>query len=156
MALIRGEVDARANIADTLLTRTPEHLERGLVDLHATLEAPKGRRHPRFAHLPELDSFAHSEKERKVLAMFRSFRVSGLPYVLPPGTPREQTEILQEAMRKIFKDPEFHTEYKKLTGEDPTPVSSDALEKIIREVPRDSETVEFFKKFAGPGPLPRR
>jgi hypothetical protein len=65
-------------------------------------------------------------------------------------------EILQEAMRKIFKDPEFHTEYKKLTGEDPTPVSSDALEKIIREVPRDSETVEFFKKFAGPGPLPQR
>jgi hypothetical protein len=105
MALIRGEVDARANIADTLLKRTPEHLERGLVDLHATLEAPKGRRHPRFAHLPELDSFAHSEKERKVLAMFRSFRVSGSPYVLPPGTPREQTEILQEAMRKIFKDP---------------------------------------------------
>jgi tripartite-type tricarboxylate transporter receptor subunit TctC len=156
MALIRGEVDARANIADTLLTRTPEHLERGLVDLHATLEAPKGRRHPRFAHLPELDSFAHSEKERKLLAMFRSFRVSGSPYVLPPGTPREQVEILQEAMRKIFKDPEFHTEYKKLTGEDPTPLTSDALEKIIREVPRDSETVEFFKKFAGPGPLPQR
>jgi tripartite-type tricarboxylate transporter receptor subunit TctC len=156
MALIRGEVDARANIADTLLTRTPEHLERGLVDLHATLEAPKGRRHPRFAHLPELDSFAHSEKEHRVLAMFRSFRVSGSPYVLPPGVPRERVEILQEAMRKIFKDPEFHTEYKKLTGEDPTPVSSEALEKIIREVPRDSETVEFFKKFAGPGPLPQR
>jgi tripartite-type tricarboxylate transporter receptor subunit TctC len=88
--------------------------------------------------------------------MFRSFRVSGSPYVLPPGVPRERVEILQEAMRKIFKDPGFHTEYKKLTGEDPTPVSSEALEKIIREVPRDSETVEFFKKFAGPGPLPQR
>jgi tripartite-type tricarboxylate transporter receptor subunit TctC len=155
-ALMRGEVDARANIADTVVTRTPEYLERGLVDFHATLEAPKGGRHPRFAHLPEIESFAQSEKERKVLAMFRAFRLAGSPYVFPPGVPRERAGILQEAMRKIFKDPEFHTEYKKLTGDDPTPLMSDALEKIIRDVPRDSETVEFFKKFAGPSPLPQR
>jgi tripartite-type tricarboxylate transporter receptor subunit TctC len=155
-ALMRGELDARANIADTVVTRTPEYLERGLVDVHATLEAPKGRRHPRFTHVPEIESFAQSEKERRVLAMFRAFRLAGSPYVFPPGTPRERVEILQEAMRKIFNDREFHTEYKKLTGDDPTPQMSDALEKIIREVPRDSETVEFFKKFAGPGPLPQR
>jgi hypothetical protein len=65
-------------------------------------------------------------------------------------------EILQEAMSKIFKDPEFHTDYKKMTGEDPTPLTADALEKIIGEVPRNSETVEFFKQFADPGPLPQR
>jgi tripartite-type tricarboxylate transporter receptor subunit TctC len=156
MAVIRGEVDARANIADTLLTRTPEHLERGLVDVHATLEAPKGRRHPRFAHVPEIDSFAQSEKEHKVLAMFRAFRVSGSPYILPPGVPKERVEILQDAMGRIFKDPEFHKDYKKLTGEDPTPLTSAALMKTIRETPRDPETAEFFKKFAGPGPLPQR
>ncbi|MGH7771022.1 MAG: hypothetical protein ACREQA_02150 [Candidatus Binatia bacterium] len=76
--------------------------------------------------------------------------------VFPPGIPRERAEILREAMRKTFKDPEFHKEYKKITGDDPSPLTSDALEKIIRELPRDSETVEFFKKFAGPGPLPQR
>jgi tripartite-type tricarboxylate transporter receptor subunit TctC len=156
VALNRGEVDARANIADTLLKRTPEFLERGLVDLHATLEAPRGRRHPRFAHLAELESFVQSDKESKVLAMFRAFRVAGSPYLLPPGTPKQQVEILQEAMRKIFKDPEFHRDYKKMTGEDSTPVTGDVLEKTVREVPRDSETVEFFKKFAAAGPLPQR
>ncbi|HXV78483.1 MAG TPA: hypothetical protein VEG60_01255, partial [Candidatus Binatia bacterium] len=156
LALMRGEVDARANIADTVVTRTPEHLERGLVDVHATLEAPRGRRHPRFTHVPEIESFARSEKEHKVLAMFRSFRLAGSPYVLPPGVPKERVEILQEAMRKIFKDPEFQAEYKKLTGDEPIPLMSDALETIIRDVPRDSETVEFFKKFTGPGPLPQR
>jgi hypothetical protein len=88
--------------------------------------------------------------------MFRSFRLAGSPYVLPPGVQKERVEILQEALRKIFKDHEFHTEYKKITGDDPTPLMSDALEKIIRAVPRDSETVEFFKKFAGLGPLPQR
>ncbi len=88
--------------------------------------------------------------------MFRSFRLAGSPYVFPPGIPRERAEILREAMRKTFKDPEFHKEYKKITGDDPSPLTSDALEKIIRELPRDSETVEFFKKFAGPGPLPQR
>ena len=156
IALSRGEVDARANIADTLLKRTPEFLERGLVDLHATLEAPKGRRHPRFTHLPELETFVQSEKEQKVLAMFRAFRVAGTPYLFPPGTPRQRVEMLQETMRKIFNDPDFQRDYKKMTGEDPSPVTADVLEKIVREIPRDAGTVEFFKKFAGAGPLPQR
>lgn len=156
VALMRGEVDARANIAETILKRSPEYLERGVVDFHATLEAPKGKKPSAFAHLPELESFTRLEKERKVLEMFRSFRVAGSPYILPPGTPRERVQILQEAMRKTFQDADFHREFKKLTGNDPSPVMPEALEKIIKEIPRDPETVDFFKKLAGSGPLPER
>ena len=88
--------------------------------------------------------------------MFRAFRVAGTPYLLPPGTPRQRVEILQEAMRKIFNDSDFQRDYKKMTGDDPSPLTADLLEKIVREIPRDAETVEFFKKFAGAGPLPQR
>jgi hypothetical protein len=154
MALMRGEVDARTNIADTILKRSPEFLERA--NFHAMLEVPKGKKHPRFAHVPELESFVKSDHERKVLAMFRAFRLAGSPFILPPVTPRERVEILQEAMRKTFRDPEFHVDFKKLTGDDPTPLMAEALEKIIKELPRDSETVGFFKTFAGSGPLPQR
>jgi tripartite-type tricarboxylate transporter receptor subunit TctC len=155
-ALMRGEIDARATGADTVEQRNRDWIEKGLVDFHAIMEVPKADKHPRFTHLPEVESFARSDKERKVVIMQRSFRVAGAPFILPPGTPRERVEILQEAFRKTYKDPEFHKEYKKLTGEDPTPLMPEAHEKTIREIPKDPEVIELVKKLVGPDPLPPR
>lgn len=156
LALQRGEIDARANIADTIVTRTPTWVEKKLVDFHAIVEIPRGDKHPAFSHLPELESFAQSVKERQLLAMLRAFRMMGSPYILPPGTPSEKVLILQEAMRRTFNDPEFKKEFKKLTGDDPTPLTPEAHEKAMRELPRDQEVVELFKKIAGGDPLPAR
>lgn len=78
------------------------------------------------------------------------------PYVLPPGTPKERVEILQEAMRKSFKDPDFHKEFKKLTGDVPTPLMPETMEKYVREIPRSPEIIALFHKIAGAGPLPAR
>jgi tripartite-type tricarboxylate transporter receptor subunit TctC len=156
LALLRGELDARINNADTLLKRNPEWLTKGVVDVHAIMEVPKGLKHARFARLPEVEEFARSERERKVLAMLRAFRQAGSPYILPPGTPREQVKILQGAMVRTFSDPGFHKEYKKLVGDEPTPLTPEEMDKAIRELPRDREIVELFKKIAGGGPLPPR
>jgi tripartite-type tricarboxylate transporter receptor subunit TctC len=155
-ALVRGEIDARANIADTVIQRTPEWIEKKLVDFHAILEIPKGDKHPQFKHLPELESFAKSETEKKLLALSRAFRLGGSPYILPPGTPKERVQILQEAIRKTFRDPQFAKEFKKLTGDDPTPLTPEALETAIREMPRDRQIIELFKKLASGEPLPAR
>jgi tripartite-type tricarboxylate transporter receptor subunit TctC len=156
LALLRGELDARINNADTLLKRNPEWLTKGVVDVHAIMEVPKGSKHPDFARLPEVEDFARSEKERKVLAMLRAFRQAGSPYILPPGTPREQVKILQGAMVRTFSDPGFHKEYKKLVGDEPTPLTPEEMDKAIRELPRDREIVELFKKIAGGASLPPR
>lgn len=156
LALLRGEVDARVNNADTLIKRNPDWLTKGLVDIHAIMEIPKGDKHHRFAHLPELEEFAKSEKERKVLTMLRAFRSVGSPYILPPGTPKDKVEILQQALRKTFKDPGFHKEYQRLVGDDPTPLMGEEIEIAIRELPRDPEIIDLFKKIAGAGPLPPR
>jgi hypothetical protein len=156
LALMQGEVDARAQTAAWLVHRNPDWLEKKLVDVHIGIEIPKGERHPRFAHLPELESFAKSEKERQILALFRAIRLAGSPYILPPGTPKELVEILQEAIRKSFKDPEFHKEFRKLTGDVPTPLMPETMEKYIREIPRSPEIIALFHKIAGAGPLPAR
>jgi hypothetical protein len=138
------------------LHRNLDWLEKGLVNFHAIIEIPKGEKQPRFAHLPELESFAKSDRERQILAMLRGFRLAGSPYILPPGTPREQVEILQDAIKKSFKDSEFPKEFKKLTGEVPTPLMPETMEKYIREIPRSPEIVALFRKIAGAGPLPVR
>jgi hypothetical protein len=88
--------------------------------------------------------------------MFRNFSLTGGPFILPPAMPKERMEIIKEALRKSFKDPEFFKEYRKVTGEDPTPLMPEANEKAVRELPRDRETIELFKKFASAGPLPPR
>jgi tripartite-type tricarboxylate transporter receptor subunit TctC len=106
--------------------------------------------------LPDLETFAQSAQEKKILEMFRAFRLAGQNFFLPPATPKDRVQILQGAMRKTFADPEFSKEYQKLTGEAPTPLMPEALEKVIKELPRDSDVIELFNKLAGAAPLPSR
>jgi hypothetical protein len=155
-ALMRGEVDARATAADSVAQRNRDWLEGGLVDFHAILEIPKGDKHPQFKQLPELESFARSDRERKVINLSRAFRVAGGPSVLPPGTPKDRVAVLQEAFRKTYKDPEFLREYRKLTGDDASPLLPEDHEKTIRDIPREPEIIELYKKIVGAEPLPQR
>jgi tripartite-type tricarboxylate transporter receptor subunit TctC len=155
-ALTGGEIDARINNADTVLQRNPDAIKSGAVIPHIMMEVPKGLKHHHFSNLPEIESFAKSEQERKLLRMVRVFRQFGTPSILPPGTPKEQVDILKAAMVKTFKDPEFPAEYKKFTGDDATPLMPDDMEKALKELPRDPETVALFKKLNAAGPLPPR
>jgi hypothetical protein len=55
-ALLNGELDARANNATSVLRRNLDWLEKGVMNFHAIMEIPKGEKHPRLAHLPEVES----------------------------------------------------------------------------------------------------
>jgi tripartite-type tricarboxylate transporter receptor subunit TctC len=156
VALLRGELDAHATGAARFVVENREWIEKKLVHFHTTLTVPKGRHHPSFAHLPELGSFAKSETERKLLDMFRAFQYPRWPYIFPPGTPNERVQIIREAMRKAFADPEFPAEFRKLMGDDPAPLGGEELERAIKELPRDPEVVQLYKKLAGPDPFPAR
>jgi tripartite-type tricarboxylate transporter receptor subunit TctC len=155
-ALARGEIDARINNADTALTRNVDMLKSGAVVPHIMMEVPKGLKHHYFTTLPEIETFAKTEQDRKLLRMVRVFRQFGTPSLLPPGTPKEQVEILRVAMVKTFTDPAFPAEYKKFTGDEATPLMPDDMDKALKELPRDPETVALFKKLNAAGPLPPR
>ena len=156
VALAQREADSRVSTGDSLIRRNRDWLDKGLVDVHASIEIPKGERHPRFAHVPELGSFAKSDRERKMVEMFRAFRIAGQNFFLPPGVPRDRVQILADAMRKTLSDPEFLKEYQKLSGEAASPLAAEALEKVIKELPRDANVVELFNKLGGADPLPAR
>lgn len=158
VAIESGEIDARTTVADSLLHTHPQWLDKGLMDFHGVIEIPKGRKHahPRFAELSDIETFARSDLDRKLVAMYRTFVGSGNPFILPPNTPKDQVHILQEAMRKTYRDPEFFNEYKKLTGLVAEPQLPEELEQTIRDMPRDREAVELFKKLIGPDPLPQK
>jgi tripartite-type tricarboxylate transporter receptor subunit TctC len=155
-ALARGEIDARANSADTVVRRNAEALAKGQFNIHATLTIPKGKFHPRFANVTDVDSLAKNDKERQLISLFREFMYPRWPYVLPPGTPSEIVKTLREAMHRSFKDPGFTQEFKKLMGGEPSPLTGEEVETSIRQLPRDPEVVGLYKKIAEHGPLPPR
>ena len=156
VALTQGELDSRSNNASSVIRRNAEWLDKGLMNFHAIMEVPKGDKHPRLGHLPEIGNFSKNERENKLLTLWRAFRSVGSPYILPPGTPKDKVAILEEAMRKTFKDPDFSPYFKKLVTDDASPMDAAELRKVVAEMPRDAETIDLLKKFAGPGPLPPR
>jgi len=157
-ALERNEIDARVSILDSLLTRNAAWLDKDLINIHATMDIPKGINHAdaRLAKLPEIESFARSNQDRRLIQLFRGARDTGQPFVLPPSTPAEPVKILREAMRKAFADPEYVKAYEKLTSEPAMPLAPEDFEKQLRELPREAELIDLFKKLSGPGPLPKR
>ena len=109
-----------------------------------------------FGKIPEIEALASTDMERKVVLLQRAFRVTGQPFVAPPGTPREQVKILQDAFRETYRDPEFLKECKKLTGDDVSPLLPENHEQAIRDMPRDREVIQLFDELIGAGPLPAR
>jgi tripartite-type tricarboxylate transporter receptor subunit TctC len=156
VALVQGELDSRANNATSVLRRNPDWVDKRVMNFHSIMEIPKGDKHPKLGHLPEIGTFAKTERENKLLDLWRAFRAVGSPYVLPPGTPKDRVAILEEAMRKTFKDPEFSAYFKKLVTDDASPMAAAELKKLIAEMPRDPETIDLLKKFSGSGALPPR
>ena len=156
LAVENGEADARAATTESVLFSYPQWVEKKQMNFHAIHKVPKGRNHPSFANLPDLETFARSPKEMNLIALQRNMEAGGTAYVAPPGTPGERVGILREAMKKAFKDPEFLARFKKEAGITPTPITGEEQEKYVREIPRDRDTIETFKKFGSAAPLPAR
>jgi tripartite-type tricarboxylate transporter receptor subunit TctC len=156
IALARGEIDARANSADTVATRSREALDKGAFNIHATITIPKGKFHPRFPKVPELDTFAKNDGERQLIQLFRSFLYLRWPYVVPPATPPEIVGILRTATAKAFADPQFAKEFRKLMGAEPSPLTGEEMDSALKELPRDPGTLALYKKMTEHGPLPPR
>jgi tripartite-type tricarboxylate transporter receptor subunit TctC len=156
VAIERGELDARSNNTAEVMRRFPDAFKKAPFNILAVFKIPREDKDPQFDHLPEIDSFVKSERERRLLTLIRSTRQVGTPFLIPPGTPKEQVQILRDGMSKSFRDPEFQKEYRKITSDDVSPMSPESQQETIRSIPRDPETVGLFNLINGNQPLPAR
>ena len=156
VAIEAGELDSRSNNTSELLRRYPDALKKSHFNLLAIFKIPREDKEPEFDHLPEIDSFVKSERERRLLTLIRSTRQVGTPFLIPPGTAKEQVQLLRDGMSKTFRDPEFQKEYRKITGDDVSPMTPEAQQETIRSIPRDAETIALFNLINGNKPLPAR
>ena len=116
---LRGEVDARFNQSHSVLHHHAEWVDKGLMDFHVVLGkfVPRVKNIHGLAYLPELEIFARTELERQLVALQRGFRLSCSPFILAPGTSLDRLALIQEAITKVFQDPVFPKEFKKLKSE---------------------------------------
>jgi tripartite-type tricarboxylate transporter receptor subunit TctC len=158
LAMNRGELDARSSVVEAVPKQYRAWIEKDLMNWHVIFETPRGYRfrHAAFDPVPTTDDLVRSEREKRVPDIIRGFRAIGVPYILPPNTPKELAETVREAFRKTFKDPAFLRSWTELTGEDPSPLTPEEQSKAVSNIPRDEETIDLFKKIAGGGPLPPR
>lgn len=154
VALLRGEIDG-GSMSSATIQQNPELAEK--VHFHTVITVPKGRYIAPYSRVtPEIDSFARTDGEHRLLNLYRAFDYPRWPYILPPGTPKELVAILREAMARSFKDPAFPKEFKKLTGVDPSPIGAEAIEAALKDLPRDAETIALYKHLADHRPMPAR
>ena len=155
-AIERGELDSRTNNTSEVLRRYPDAFRSAPFNILGIFKIPREDKDPEFDHLPEIDNFAKTERERRLLRLMRATRQVGTPFLIPPGTPKEIVQLLRDGMTKTFRDADFQKEYRKITSDDVSPLAPEAQQEIIRSIPRDAETIGLFNLINGSKPLPAR
>src|SRR5262245_18215477 len=98
IALGNGELDLRANGADTVFQRSREGLRVSSLNFHASITIPKGKYIDGLPKAPDLDTFAKNDRERQMIELFRAFLYPRWPYIVPPATPKDIVATLRGAM----------------------------------------------------------
>jgi tripartite-type tricarboxylate transporter receptor subunit TctC len=158
VALAQGEIDGRANSVDAILQRSPQYINEGLMHFHGVVEVPLGFRpkNPVLARLPALQDFTKTEREKRVIQMYVSFLQFLQAFVLPPNVPPDRVKILKDAFAKVWKDQEFHDNWKTMTQGEASPLMPDELEAMVKAIPRDPQDVKLYNLIAGEASLPKR
>ena len=87
--------------------------------------------HGDLPNVPLAASLARTDEARKLLqrGVYDPAAIT-LPYMLPPGTPKERVQELRRAFQETLKDKEFLAEMTK-AGLDIDPLTGEQVEKII-------------------------
>jgi tripartite-type tricarboxylate transporter receptor subunit TctC len=99
-------------------------------DVNVVLQTT-ARAHSELPKIPLATSLAKTDEARVLLqvAVIDPNSITR-PYALPPGTPKERTQLLRKAFMETMADPEFLAETKK-SNLDIDPLTGEEVEKIV-------------------------
>ncbi len=157
IALERGEADAQSTGLNSVHRRTPHWLKEGFT-VPFVMRNTKGRGTelaPEFPQdRPYLDQYIDTDLKRAVMRFHNSSRPGSSLFMVPRGVPEAALRALREAFNKIWNDPQFAKEYKRLTNEPADPVSGKEIDRALQRIPKDPKIRKIYKQIVGAGPLP--
>ena len=111
LAMERGEVDGRANVAwPGLKNRGLKDVQEGRIRLLYQMGLA---RHPELPEVPLVMDFARNERERQILALNFGVNEVGYAFAAPPDVPEGTLDMLRTAFKRTMVDPRFIDEAKK-------------------------------------------
>ena len=131
LAMERGEVDGFCGLSwSTVKSRHMDWFKNKTMNVLVQAALQKEADIP---DVPLALDLATTEEQRQVLKVFLYGQEMARPFAAPPGIPADRKAALIAAFEKMLKDPEFLTEIKKLNV-DLNPISSDAIDKMLKEL----------------------
>ena len=134
LGLIRGEVE----FTGAQLSTTISYVRAGQIRPIVTLDQ---KRSPDFPDIPTIGEFGHKDLEN-----------CGLDYwfMAPPEVPKARVQILEDALMKTLKDPEFIT-WAKGASVDPGPLNGEETTKMVLNLfklfePYKGDIEKYIKK----------
>jgi len=88
-------------------------------------------------------------KDRLLLEAASAPLALGRPFLLPPGVPADRATIMQDAMMKVFADPDFRADAARLQLEVNAPRSGEEVRQLIERVyGMPSDVIERLKQLS--------
>jgi tripartite-type tricarboxylate transporter receptor subunit TctC len=157
LAISKGEADAQSNNIHTILKEASQRMKGDyifpiLMKNAAGRGAEMGLQFPQ--NLPTLDQYTDTELKRAVLRFHNGSRPTSAPYFAPKGIPEPAQRALKEAFGKVWKDPQFLSEYPAIAGEPADPMTGEQIEDVLSQLPKDLKIRDIYKQIISAGPLP--
>jgi tripartite-type tricarboxylate transporter receptor subunit TctC len=110
LAVESGEVDGLC--ASWQATKVTWRSQMQAGKIHVVLQATL-KPHPELKNVPLAINYAKTDEARTLLRVADNVHVYQFPYSVPPGTPSERLQLLQQAFVKTLRDPDLLAEAKK-------------------------------------------
>jgi tripartite-type tricarboxylate transporter receptor subunit TctC len=130
LAMERGEVEGLCQTVTSIRGVRPGWIETGRLRVLFNME----RTPLPNSNAPSIFSFAKTEEQRRIIALYSSSIELGRPIVAPPGVPAERVAALRRAFQDAMNDPALREEAEKqkleinvVTGEQVSALVSDLM-----------------------------
>jgi tripartite-type tricarboxylate transporter receptor subunit TctC len=109
LAMERGEVEGLCQTVTSIRGVRPGWIETGRLRVLFNME----RTPLPNSNAPSIFSFAKTEEQRRIIALYSSSIELGRPIVAPPGVPAERVAALRRAFKDAMNDPALREEAEK-------------------------------------------
>jgi tripartite-type tricarboxylate transporter receptor subunit TctC len=133
LAVERGEAEGLCGIDwSSLKTERPQWVRDNTA--HILLQAaPEPNAELDALHVPNLLSFVKDDLDRKAVSLVTSQQIFSRPYVIPPGVPAQQAQILRDAFAAVLRDPKFLADAA-ATRLNIAPVPGERLQQVVAQL----------------------
>jgi len=157
LALERGEADGAFGGIAGLLRDSPHWIEEGF-SFPIVLPDVKGQgaeAYPKFPQgIPTVDQYANTKLKKDLIRLHHSTTPGGSLFYVYKGIPKAAVKELKTAFDKVWRDPEFHKDYHRITRQKADPMTGEDYTKLLRNRPRNPELIKLYKQLGSAGPLP--